>query len=342
MLPRFVFVVGALTYCCVIAPTPAADAQETTADYRVLDEYQVGGPGRWDYLVVDAATRRLYVSHETHVVVLDADSGRRIGDIPNTPGVHGIALATEFNRGYTSNGASGTCSIFDLKTLKPFGSVKVGKNPDAILFDSFTKRVFVFNAGSNDATAIDAASGAVVGTFELGGSPEAGVSDEKGTIFVNIEDTSEIVRIDAQRLQVTARWSVAPGQEPSGLALDAGNRRLFSVCDNEKMVVVDADSGAIVTTLEIGGEPDGAAFDAETGTAFSSNGDGSLTVVHEQDPAHFTVAQTVPTKRGARTLALDTKTHRVFLATARSEPSADTPGRPTALPDSFMVLVVGR
>jgi len=342
MLPRYGFVVGFLACGSVAAWAAAPKTDEASAGYHVRAEYPIGGPGGWDYLVVDAAARRLYVSHATHVVVLDADSGKRIGDIPDTSGVHGVALAEEFGRGFTSNGANGTSTIFDLKTLKKTGSVKTGLNPDAILFDPFTKRVFVFNAGSNDVTVIDASSGIVVGTTALRGSPEAAVSDGKGTIFVNIEDTSEVVRIDARHLTVTARWSLSPGEEPSGLALDAANRRLFAVCANEKMVVVDADSGAIVTTLPIGGEADGAAFDPATGNAYSSNGDGSLTVVHERDAAHFTIIQTVPTRLGARTLALDPVKHEVFLATARFDPSAGTPGRPRALSDSFAVLVVGR
>lgn len=342
MLIRCRLAIGVLVCCGVKAWALAPDTHDASAGYRVLDEYRVGGEGRWDYLVVDAATRRLYVSHETHVVVLDADSGKRIGDISDTPGVYGIALASEFGRGFTSNGAAGTSTIFDLNTLEKLGSVKTGKNPDSILFDPFTKRVFAFNAGSNDAAAIDAAAGSVVDTIDLGGSPEAAVSDGRGSVFVNLEDTSEIVRVDTRKLEVTARWSLAPGEEPSGLALDAANRRLFSVCGNKQMVIVDADSGAIVTTVPIGEESDGAAFDPGTGDAFSSNGEGTLTVVHEQNPAQFTVTQTVPTRPGARTLALDLKTHRVFLATARFDPSAGTPGRPAALADSFAVLVVGR
>jgi len=320
----------------------APNAQKAAPGYRVLAEYPIGGEGGWDYLVVDAATRRLYVSHESHVVVLNADTGERIGDLRDTPGVHGIALASELGRGFTSNGAAGTSTIFDLKTLEKVGSVKTGQNPDSILFDPATRRVFAFNAGSNDATAIDAAAGTVVGTIPLGGSPEAGVSDGKGTIFVNLEDTSEIVRIDARKLKVTARWSLSPGEEPSGLALDAANRRLFSVCGNRLMVIVDADSGAIVTTVPIGEESDGVVFDPGTQDAFSSNGEGSLTVVHERSPAQFTVTQTLPTRPGARTLALDAKTHRVFLPTARFDPSAGNPERPRALADSFAVLVVGR
>jgi DNA-binding beta-propeller fold protein YncE len=307
----------------------------------------VGGDGRWDYLTVDPDAHRLYVARSTHVMVLCTDDGTMIGDIPGTEGVHGVALAPDLGRGFTSNGRANTSTIFDLKTLNVLGTVKTGENPDPILFDPFTKRIFTFNGRSKDATAFEAADGKVVGTVELGGKPEAGVSDGQGQIFVNIEDTSEIVRLDPRELKVTARWPLAPGAEPSGLALDAKNRRLFSVCDNEKMVVLDADSGAVIATLPIGAEVDGAAFDPQTGCAFSSNGDGTLTVVHEDDPAHFTVVQTAPTQRGARTLTLDPKTNKLYLPTAQFEA---TPGSPTLtgrarqriVPNSFTILVVGR
>jgi DNA-binding beta-propeller fold protein YncE len=325
----------------------AQDAQSTSSGYRVLRKYEIGGEGRWDYLSVDADARRLYVPRQTHVMVLDADSGKVVGDIPDTEGVHGVALAPGQGRGFTSNGRANTATIFDLKTLKVLGTVRTGENPDAILFDPFARRVFTFNGRSQDATAFDAADGKVLGTIDLGGKPETGVSDGRGQVFVNIEDKSEIVRIDPKELNVTARWPIAPGKEPSGLALDVRNRRLFSVCGNEKMVVLDADSGKIVTTLPIGQGVDGAAFDPETGQAYSSNGDGTLTVVHEVDPAHFSVVQTVQTQRGARTMALDPKTHRIYLPTAQFEKaptSAPTTGRarPNVVPNSFTILVVGQ
>ena len=350
MLTRVTF--AALVVCLsAVAAARAADPQP----YRVLQKYEVGGEGRWDYLIVDAEARRLYVTRQTHVMVLDADSGKVVGDIPETEGVHGVALAPEFGRGFTSNGRANTATIFDLKTLKVIDTVTTGENPDAILFDPFTKRVFTFNGRSKDATAFDPESGKVLGTIPLEGKPEFAVSDGKGQVFVNIEDKSEVVRIDPKELKVTARWPLAPGEEPSGLALDAKNRRLFAVCGNEKMVVLDADSGKVVTTLPIGKGTDAAAFDPETGYAFSSNGDATLTVVHEDDPAHFTVAQTVETQRGARTMALDPKTHKVFLPTARFEAPASAPAsapatsapttgraRPTPVPGSFAILVVGR
>lgn len=330
--------------------TPAAVAQNAKAPapgFHVLTKFEVGGEGRWDYLLVDPDAHRLYVSRSTHVMVLDTNGGKLIGDIPNTEGVHGVAIAPDLGRGFTSNGRANTSTIFDLKTLKVLGTVKTGVNPDPIIFDTFTKRVFTFNGRSQDTTVFDAADGKVVGTIPLGGKPEMGVSDGKGRIFVNIENTSEIVRLDARTLKVTARWSVAPGEEPSGLALDAKNHRLFSVCDNEKMVVLDADSGSVITTLPIGRGVDGAAFDPETGYAFSSNGAGTLTVVHEDNPAHFAAVQTVPTQRGARTVALDPKTHLLYLPTARFETTPGSPARtgrrrPKMVPDSFTILVVGK
>lgn len=344
MFARVSLAAGMLAGLLLIRGAVAQDTKVRAPDYRVLTRFNVGGEGRWDYLTVDSDARRLYVARSTHVMVLDMDGGTMIADIADTEGVHGVALAPDLGRGFTSNGRANTATIFDLKTLKVLGTVKTGENPDAILFDPFTKRVFTFNGRSKDATAFDAADGKVVGTIDLGGKPETGVSDGQGRIFVNIEDTSEVVRLDAKELKVTARWPLAPGEEPSGLALDAKNRRLFSVCDNEKMVVLDADSGAVIATLPIGKHVDGAAFDPETGCAFSSNGDGTLTVVHEDDAAHFTVVQTVPTQRGARTLTLDPKTHKLYLPTAEFEAPSATTGRarPNALPNSFTILVVGK
>ena len=342
MVSRVTFA-ATLTVCLSFAASVwASDPQP----YRVLQKYEVGGEGRWDCLIVDAEARRLYVTRQTHVMVLDVDSGKVLGDIPDTQGVHGVALAPELGRGFTSNGGANTATIFDLKTLKSLETVKTGENPDAILFDPLTKRVFTFNGRSHDATAFDAQSAKVLGTIPLEGKPEFAVSDGQGQVFVNIEDKSEVVRIDLKELKVTARWPLAPGEEPSGLALDAKNRRLFAACGNEKMVVLDADSGKIVSTVPIGKGVDAAAFDPETSDAFSSNGEGTLTVVHEDDPAHFVVVQTVTTQRGARTMALDPKTHNVFLATARFEaPPTSSPttgrARPSPVPNSFTILVVG-
>ena len=315
--------------------------------YHVVTTYRVGGDGGWDYLTTDSDARRVYISRGTHVMVIDADSGKSVGDIADTPGVHGIALAPELGRGFVSNGREGTVSIFDIKTLATSSKVKVGDNPDAILYDPATKRVFTFNGRSQDSTAIDAATGKVLGTIKLDGKPEFAASDAKGEIFVNIEDKSELVAIDPAKLEVKAKWPLAPCTEPSGLAIDRKHRRLFVGCDNKMMAVVDADSGKVLATPAIGDGVDATAFDDETGLAFAScGGDGVLTVVKEDSPGKFT-AENVTTQKGGRTLALDSKTHKVFVVSAqfgpRPAPTADNPRpRPPILPDSFVVLVVGK
>jgi len=314
---------------------------------HILKTYKLGGEGGWDYLKLDPDSRRLYISRSTHLIVIDADSGKPVGEIPDTPGIHGIALAPELGRGFTSNGREGTVTIFDLTTLKPISKVKVGENPDAILFDPATKRVFTFNGKSNDSTAIDGATGKVVGTISLRGKPEFAVSTGTGELFVNLEDKSELLSLDPKDLKVKSRWPLAPCQEPSGLALDAKNRRLFAGCDNKMMAVVNADTGKVITTLSIGDGVDANAFDPETGFAFASCGEGVLTVAHEDSPDKFSIVQNVPTQKGARTMALDPKTHNVFLVTAKfgtpPAPTKDQPHpRPPVLPDSFVVLVVGK
>ncbi|MBV9342813.1 MAG: YncE family protein [Acidobacteria bacterium] len=318
------------------------------AGLHILNTYKLGGEGGWDYLKMDSDSRRLFISRSTHVMVIDADSGKPVGEIPDTPGVHGIALAPDLGRGFTSNGREGSVTIFDLKTLKPVGKVKeVGKNPDAILYDPASKRVFTFNGGSGDATAIDGASGNIVGKVPLDGKPEFAVTTAEGEVFANIEDKSEIVALDPKELKVKSRWGLAPCKEPSGLAMDIKNRRLFAGCDNKVMAVVNADSGKVITTLPIGDGVDANRFDPDEQLAFASCGDGTLTVVHEDSPDKFSVAQTVKTERGARTMALDTKMHRIYLVTAKFGPrpaaTATQPRpRPAILPDSFEVLVVGK
>ena len=317
-------------------------------DLRVVKTYKLGGDGGWDYLTVDPESHHLFISRSTHVMVVDSETGKPVGDIPDTPGVHGIALANDLGRGFTSNGREGTVSIFDLKTLKPIGKVQsVGENPDAILFDPATKRVFTFNGRSHDSTAIDAASGNVVGKIELGGKPEFGVSTGQGELFVNIEDKSELVALDPKELKVKSRWPLAPCESPSGLAIDKKNRRLFVGCDNKMMAVVNADNGKVITTLSIGDGVDADRFDAQNKLAFASCGEGVLTVVKEDSPEHFSVAQNVKTLRGARTMELDPKTHKIYLVTAEFGPppaaTAEQPHpRPSILPDTFEVLVVGK
>jgi hypothetical protein len=312
--------------------------QSGTGQYRVTKTIAVGGDEGWDYLAADSALRRIYISHGSHVVVLDADSNTVVGDIPDTQGVHGIAIASDAGRGFTSNGRANTVTIFDLKSLKTLGVVKAGTNPDAIIYDPATKRVFTMNGRSQDTTAINAADGSVVGTLALGGKPEFAVADGKGTIFVNIEDKSELVQFDAQKLVVLNRWPLAPCEEPSGLAGDLKSRRLFAGCDNKLMAVINADTGKVVATVPIGEGVDANAFDPGTNLAFASTGDGNVTVVHEDSPDKYTVVATVPTKRSARTMTLDLKTHALFLSAAEFDPPAPGERRGKMKPGSFVVL----
>jgi DNA-binding beta-propeller fold protein YncE len=317
------------------------------ADYHLINTYKLGGEGGWDYLTIDSSSRRMYISRGTHVIVIDVDTGKSVGDIPDTQGVHGIALAPELGRGFVSDGREGMVTIFDIQSLKPITKVKAGENPDAILYDPASKRVFAFNGRSHDATAIDAASGNVVGTIKLEGKPEFAASDGKGGVFVNIEDKSQIDAIDPNKLAVKASWPLAPCQEPSGLAIDRKNHRLFAGCDNKMMAVVDTESGKVIATPAIGEGVDANGFDPETNLAFASCGEGVLTVVKEESPTKFTVLQNVQTQQGARTMALDEKTHNVAVVTAKFGPppaaTADNPHpRRTILPDSFVVLIYGQ
>jgi DNA-binding beta-propeller fold protein YncE len=330
------------------AKTPAK-APEKSPGYHVTKEIQIGGEGGWDYLTVDPVGRRLYVSHSTKVEVVDADSGKKVGEVTGLSGVHGIAIAHDLNRGFISNGRSSTVTLFDLKTLANAGDVKVtGENPDAILYDPFSSQVFAFNGRSKNATVLDARTGKVLGTIELGGKPEFATTDLKGRVFVNLEDLSEIAVIDAKSLAVKAHWPLKPCQEPSGMAIDRKHHRLLSGCDNKMAAVVDTESGKVVTTVPIGEGVDANAFDPETGLGFSSNGgDATLTVIREETPDRFTVAENVPTRKGARTMALDEKTHTLYLSTAQlgpaPAPTAEQPRpRPTILPNTFTILVVSR
>jgi DNA-binding beta-propeller fold protein YncE len=328
-------------------PARAVASPVPEAGYHLLKKIHLGGEGGWDYLNVDSAARRLYISRGTHVIVLDADSYKVVGDIPDTPGVHGVALAPEFGRGFTSNGRDATVTIFDLKTLKKLGEAKTEAGPDAILYEPVSKRVFTFNGRANSSTAIDAANGNVAGSIPLGGRPEFAVADGKGHIYNNLEDKSEVVEIDARELKILNRWPLAPCESPSGMATDRDHRRLFIGCHNEMMAVMDADNGHVITTVPIGRGVDANRFDPEAGVAFSSNGDGTLTVVREESPEKFSVVENVTTEPGARTMALDTKTHNVFLVTAQfGPPPPPTPERPhpwhTILPDSFELLVFGK
>jgi YVTN family beta-propeller protein len=322
----------------LLASTLALTAAAAGADYKVVKTWKLGGDGGWDYLTADGDGHRLFISRATRVMVIDTDSGKQVGEIPETTGVHGIALAPEIGRGFTSNGREDTVSVFDLKSLAVEKKVKVGSGPDAILYDPFSKRVFTFNAKSHDTTAVDASKGEVVGKVDLGGKPEFAASDEKGTVFVNIEDTSELVAFDPQKLTVKSRWKLADCEEPTGLTMDRKNRRLFAGCGgNKKMAVVDADTGKIVASPAIGEGCDATGFDADRGLAFASAGDGTITVIREDSPDKFSVAQTVTTQKGARTMAVDAKTHQLFTVTANV---TGTRQDRKIEPDSFVVLVV--
>lgn len=319
-----------------------ADARPT---YRVQTEWHLGGEGRWDYCLADPAAKLLYVSRQSHVQVVSTETGKVVADLKDTPGVHGIALAPALNRGFTSNGQGNSVTVFDLKTHEPIGTVPAGKNPDAILFDLSSKRVLAFNGKSGDATVIDAAAqpgaSAVVATIPLGGKPEFAVADGKGHVYVNLEDKNSVVQIDPAAGKVLATWKIEGGEEPSGLAIDAAHHRLFAGCGgNDVMAVIDTESGKTLGTAPIGKGVDACGFDPATGEAFASCGDGTVTVVKETSPGKFAVAQTVPTRKGARTMALDEATHTLYLPTAEFEAAEAGARRPPMKPGSFMIVVV--
>jgi YVTN family beta-propeller protein len=318
-------------------------AEDKDSGYKVIKKIELGGEGGWDYLTMDSDAGRLYISRGTRVQVVDVEKGKLIGEVADTKGVHGIALAPKHKKGFTSNGGDSTVTVFDPETLKETARIKVGTGPDGIIYDPSTDHVFTFNARSQDATAIDAASNAVAGTVKLGGKPESAVADEKGMVYVNIEDKNEIAAIDAKKLEVKSRWALGEGKRAVGLAMDRAKRRLFCSCGNEKMVVLDADDGKVLATLPIGKGTDYAVFDPGVGLAFSSNGqDGTLTVVGEKD-GQYRVVDNVKTQLGARTCALDPKTHNIYLATARFKKAAEgQKGRPGMEPNSFVILVVGK
>ena len=331
----------AMALCVGLMSRAAAHAPSPTG-YHVIKTVPIPGDEGWDYLTVDAAARRVYISHGSHVVVMNADTYAVEGDVPDTQGVHGIALAPDLGRGFVSAGRSNTAVIFDIKSLKTLGTVKTDANPDAIVYDAVTKRVFTLNGRGQNTTAINAADGSVAGTLALGGKPEFAQADGMGSIFVNIEDKNELVQFDAQKLTETHRWPLAPCKSPSGLAMDLKNRRLFSVCDEKVMAVVNADTGAVVATPTICDGPDAAGFDPATGYVFASCGDGNLTVIHQDSPDKYSVVENVPTKRSARTMGLDLKTHNIFLPSAEFDAPAAGERRGKMKPGSFAIVVVSK
>jgi DNA-binding beta-propeller fold protein YncE len=319
-----------------------AAAKPGASGYHVIKTVPVPGDEGWDYVYVDSDARRVYISHGTHTVVMNADTYAIEGDIPDTQGVHGIAVASDLGRGFTSNGRANTVTIFDLKTLKTIGTVKTDANPDAIIYDPATKRVFTFNGRGKNSTAINAANGSVVGTIPLGGKPEFAVADGKGSVYVNNEDTSELSHLDSQNLKELHRWPLAPCKSPSGLAGDLKSRRLIAVCDDKVSSIVDADSGKVVANPTICEGPDAAAFDPASNYFFASCGDGNLTVIHEDSPNKYTIVENVPTKKTARTMGLDLKTHTIFLPSAEFDPPAPGERRGKMKPGSFAIIVVGK
>jgi DNA-binding beta-propeller fold protein YncE len=316
--------------------------------YKVLTKIKIGGPGQWDYVQVDSANHRLYVSHATQTEVVDTNTDKVVGTIPDTNGVHGIAIANDLGRGFTSDGRDNDVTIFDLKTLKVLGKVKTGTNPDAIIYEPTTHRVLTFNGRSNDSTVFEAKTGEIVAaSIPVGGKPEFAQVDGKGHVYFNIEDTNEIGEIDAKSAAMTKHYSVAPCTAPSGLAINPKNNYLYSVCGNKMMVVSDPAAGKVIAMPAIGQGPDGVAFD--DGYAFSANGrDGTITMVGETSPGKFEPVDTIMTQNGARTIGADQKAHKLYLPAAEFGPPPPPPpgggraGRPQAIPDSFMVIVVGR
>ena len=316
--------------------------------YELKQKFTLGGDGAWDYLTYDPVGKRLFISRATRVMVVDPANGALLAEIPDTAGVHGIALANDLGRGFTSNGRDNTVTVFDLKTLKESARIKLegAENPDAILYDPASKRVFTFNGRSKNATAIDAAAGKIIANIPLDGKPEFAAADGKGMVYVNIEDKSEITQIDARNAAPVKSWPLAPCEEPSGLAMDVKHRRLFAGCHNKMMAVLDADTGKVVATPPIGQGVDANAFDPQSNLAFSSNGDGTLTVIREDAPDNFTVVENAQTQRFARTMALNPDTHDIYLVTAEIEETPPAAGeqrpRRTMKPGTFTLLVMSQ
>ncbi len=315
--------------------------------YKFLNEIPIGGEGGWDILTVDSPAHRLYLSHATKVVVVDLEKNAVAGEITDTPGVHGFVAAPEAGLGFSTNGKENKVSVVDLKTLKTISKLDSGEGPDAVVYDPKRGEVYVFNHKGNSATVIDAKAAKVVATIALGGSPEfAAVDSGAGRVYINIEDKSEVEVIDAVKHEVTAHWPLAPGEEPSGIALDAAHHRLFTTCHNKMMEMVDTESGKVAGSVPIGTGVDGAAFDDASQLAFASCGDGTTTIAKEESPDKLTVVQTLQTARGARTITIDPATHRIYLPTAQFQPAPSpspgaSPGRPTIIPNTQKLLVYG-
>ncbi len=335
-----------LSVCAFVICVEAMSGNAATAEWKEQSRHILGGAGGWDLLTVDAPTRRVFITRGDHLMVADVDSGKIVGDVPGLKSAHGVALVPNLHRGYVSSGGDDHVVAFDLASLKPLASIATGKNPDAIAYDSASGHIFVFNGKSNDATVIDPALNTVVATITLPGKPELAAADGHGKIFVNLEDKNRLAVIDSKTNAVVVDWALGECDEPTGLAVDIKHARVFSVCANRQMTVLDAGNGHVVASVPIGDGADGATFDAASANAFSSNSDGTLTIVHEDDPDHFRVLANVPTPARSRTITLDEKTHRVVLPIAEFDPApaatAQTPHpRPLMKAGSFGFLVVG-
>jgi YVTN family beta-propeller protein len=322
----------------VLALAVVANAADTS--YKPVAKFAVGGEGGWDYITFDADGQRLFIAHNKTIEIIDAGNGKSLGQVP-ADGAHGVAVVTAKNEGFSTNGRAGTVTVFDLKAYKPMQDIKVGDNPDAIIFDPYSKRVIVMNGRSKDVSVIDPESLKVTNTVPLGGKLEFAAADE-GHVYVNVEDTAEIADLDSKNWTVLHRWKLTGCEEPSGLALDAKSKHLFAVCGNKQMVIVDAKTGQLLQTLTTGDGTDGAAYDPGLNLAFASNGEGTLTVVSQAKDGKYQVAANVTTQRGARTVTVDPKTHRVFLPTAEFGPPAEGQRRPQVKPGTFTVLVLGQ
>jgi len=339
--PTPVFPVALIALAITISITALA-ASNTSTQFKVINKYSLEGGGRWDYLTVDPQAHRLYMSRTTHVAVIDTDSGKVVGDIPGTEGVHGIALAPDLGVGFISDGGANQVTVFDLKTLKTLTSVPTGKNPDSILYHPATHLVFAMNGGSNSATVIDASKKQVVATIPLGGKPEFSAYDDEGNVFVNLEDRSAIAVLDPASKKLKEAWPLAPCKEPSGMAIDRSNHILFSACDNQMLAVVNSQSGKVLQTVPIGDDCDAVAFDPGTGFVYASNGGGTLTIIHKDSSGKYGVIANVPSASGSKTMALDTSTHKVYLPSAKFTGDPTAHPRPSVVPGSVAVLVIAK
>jgi YVTN family beta-propeller protein len=335
---------GCLLAIAVISIFTCNIALAQSSGYHVINKFPIASGGGWDYIAVSPVTDNIYVSHSTQVNILNKNTGDSVGVIPNTTGVHGIAFAPEFKKGFTSNGKLNTVSVFDINSNAVQAQIKTGEKPDAIMYDPYSKMVYTCNGKSKDMSVINPATNEVVKTIDLGGKPETAVSDEAGKLYINIEDKNEIAVVNTKTYSVETRYKIGKGEEPTGLAIDTKTKRLFAGCGNKLLIVLNAENGKVIKALPIGDGCDGVAFDPELKNIFSSNGEGTLSVIHEKSAKDFELIENVPTKKGARTIAIDEKTHKLYLPTADFlPPNPDEKGKkPGTVPGTFHVIVVGK